>query len=83
VRYRFVVAFPVARSVDLEFTRDGAQTGPAVPETADVTFRCDGETYVLVLYGRLAPEDAISDGRMAFQGDAGLTARFGPMFKGG
>ena len=83
VRYRFVVAFPVARSVDLEFTRDGAQIGPAVPETADVTFRCDGETYVLVLYGRLAPEDAISDGRMAFQGDAGLTARFGPMFKGG
>ena len=83
VRYRFIVTSPVANRVDLLFSRDGGQIGTATAGPADVTFHCDGETYVLVLYGRLTLEEAISDGRLAFQGDAGVAAQFAARFKGG
>ncbi len=50
---------------------------------ADVTFNCDGETYVLVMYGRVSPDAALADGRLTFEGNAVLAARFGQRFKGG
>ncbi len=48
----------------------------------DVTFRCDTETFLLLINGRLAPPPAIADGRLAVEGDSGMAADFGQWFKG-
>jgi hypothetical protein len=50
---------------------------------ADVTFRCDGETFVLLMYGRLRAQEAVSQGRITFEGDAELVAAFNQRFQGG
>ena len=61
----------------------GATVGPAGAETPDVTFLCDGETYVLAMYGRVGIDAAIADGRLRFEGDAVLATGFGRRFVGG
>jgi uncharacterized protein (TIGR03083 family) len=83
VRYRFNVTTPSSTSVDILIAREGAQVGPGTTDAADVTFTCDGETYVLILYGRLSPDAAITEGRLNFEGDAKVAAEFGARFKGG
>lgn len=53
--------------------RDGHLTtgvGPA-PDGADVTLRSDVETFVGVLLGRIAPDDALASGAASVDGDAG------------
>lgn len=82
IRYRFMVTAPTAE-FDIVLAREGAQITPASSEAVDVTFRCDGETYVLVMYGRLTPDSAMADGRLSFEGDPGLGVGFGQRFKGG
>ena len=52
-------------------------------QRSDVTFRCDGETYVMVLYGRLTPDAALASGRLTWEGDEGLALGFGARFQGG
>ncbi len=83
IRYRFSVSSAVSTIVDIVATREGTRLEPADACEADVTFRCDGETYVLVMYGRVSPDAALADGRLTFEGNAGLAARFGQHFKGG
>ena len=83
VRYRFVVAGPIATATDIVLAVEGARVEPAGSDVPDVTFRCDGETYVLVMYGRLKPDAAMADGRLTFEGDAELAAAFGQRFVGG
>jgi predicted lipid carrier protein YhbT len=36
---------------------------------ANVTFRCDAETFVLLAYGRLRPTSAYSKGMLTYEGD--------------
>jgi hypothetical protein len=43
---------------------------------ADVIFRGEAETVVLVLYGRLTLEAAIAVGRLRTEGEPGLVAAF-------
>ena len=50
---------------------------------ADVTVRCDGETFILLMYGRIRAHEAVSQGRMTFEGDAALVAAFNQRFQGG
>jgi hypothetical protein len=50
---------------------------------ADVTFRCDGETFILLMYGRIRAQEAVSQGKMTFEGDAALVAAFTQRFQGG
>ena len=50
---------------------------------ADVTFHCDGETFVLLMYGRLRAQEAVSQGRITFEGDTELAAAFSQRFTGG
>jgi hypothetical protein len=83
VRYRFVVTGPVAVRQDIVLSQEGGRCEPASDHQADVTFRCTTETYVLVTFGRLAVETAIHDGRLAYEGAAGLVAAFGQAFVGG
>ena len=83
VRYRFVVAGPIATARDIVLAAEGARVEPAGSDVPDVTFRCDGETYVLVMYGRLKSESAMEDGRLTFEGNAELASGFGQRFVGG
>jgi pimeloyl-ACP methyl ester carboxylesterase len=61
----------------------GGRWEPASDMPTDVTFRCAAETYVLVMFGRLAMEAALRDGRLSFDGDPDLVAVFGRSFVGG
>ena len=88
LRYRFQITHPERRALDLVLSDDVAQItddrcdGPS--ESADVTFECDGETCVLVMYGRLAPSAAVGVGRLSVvAGDTYLAATFGDRFVGG
>ena len=83
IRYRFEVMGPFEAAYDVVMAAQGTHVEPASGGAADVTFRCDGETYVLVTYGRLSPEDAMARGRLTFQGDSELAGSFGRRFKGG
>ena len=83
IRYRFEVMEPFETAYDVVMAAQGTHVEPSGKQRADVTFRCDGETYVLVMYGRLSPEDATAQGRLTFQGDSELSGSFGRRFKGG
>ena len=50
---------------------------------ADVTVRCDGETFILLMYGRIRAQEAVSQGRITFEGDTALAAAFSQRFQGG
>jgi hypothetical protein len=56
------------------------ETAPQVPPT--VMSRCDTETYVLLIYGRLRITAAIADSRLEVQGDPESATRFGQWFQG-
>ena len=87
LRYRFRITPPGERVFDLVLSDAVAQVvhhpgGP--PEgPPHVTWECDGETCVLVIYGRLTPHDAVAAGRLTATGDACLAAAFGELFVGG
>ena len=83
IRYRFEVMEPFETAYDVVMAAQGTHVEPSGKQGADVTFRCDGETYVLVMYGRLSPEDATAQDRLTFQGDSELAGSFGRRFKGG
>jgi len=82
VRYRFDVSKPVPISVEIAMSGDKVRLEDAGKGDPDVTFRCDTETFLLLLNGRLAPSPAIAAGRLAVEGDSGLAADFGQWFKG-
>lgn len=83
LRFRFELTEPVA-AYDLLFSREGAALERAATEQpAAVTFRCNGETYVMVMYGRLEPAAALAAGQLTYRGDAALAESFGGRFVGG
>ena len=89
LRYRFSIDRPESRVIDLVLSDGDAEIieptddgGPV--NQADVTFECDGETCVLILYGRLTPHDAMAARRLSVaDGEAYLAATFGDRFVGG
>ena len=82
VRYRFEVAEPVPIKVDIALEGDKFGLEDSGDGPANVTFRCDTETFALLIYGRLTPAAAISGGRLAVEGDGELAAQFNQWFKG-
>ena len=75
-RYRWEVAQVAPRRYDI-VGEDGAyRIMPASEAVADVTFRGDTETFVLVLYGRLTLESALATGRLRTEGEPGHVAAF-------
>ena len=48
-----------------------------------MTFQCGGETYVLIMFGRLKIADALSEGSLTFDGNPALAVGFGQRFVGG
>ena len=81
--HRFAVEGPAATRKDIIIAAGGALVQPAGDNEPDVTFHCDGETYVLVMYGRLKIAGALADGRLTFDGNPGLAVGFGRRFVGG
>ena len=84
--FRFAIDAPVAVEYDLILSAEGAalrQARNEGSEDADVTFRCDGETYVMVMYGRTTPGRAMASGLLTWEGDEALALGFGERFKGG
>lgn len=89
LRYRFIIERPERRVIDLVLS-DGdaviieAHDAGIHAEPADVTFECDGETCVLILYGRLTPNGAVSARRLSVAaGDPYVASTFGDRFVGG
>ena len=82
VRYRFAVTGAVPSRVDIVVEGDHAAIAEAGDTAASVTFHCDPETYVLVMYGRLSLEAARAMGRLRVEGDQALVGALGQWFKG-
>jgi uncharacterized protein (TIGR03083 family) len=83
IRHRFLLAAPVETSTDIVIDRDGGHIESGSQAEADVILRCDPETYVLVIFGRLTLAEAMAAGRVVTAGDQGLAMAFGQSFRGG
>jgi uncharacterized protein (TIGR03083 family) len=83
LRYRFEVTDVPGYRTDVVLTDAPPYTEAVGNAPADVTFRCDGETYVLLMYGRMRAQEAVLQGKMIFEGDAALVAAFNQRFQGG
>lgn len=81
--HRFVLDVPAGARRDIIITADGAQVQSAGNHEPDVTFQCGGETYVLIMFGRLKIADALSEGSLTFDGNPALAVGFGQRFVGG
>jgi hypothetical protein len=77
VRYRFELTGKVPDWHDIVVEGGKARMAPAGTAPANVTFRCDTETFVLLVYGRTTLDRAMADGRIAVEGDRKLAAQFG------
>jgi uncharacterized protein (TIGR03083 family) len=82
VRYRFEVTEPVPYQSNLIVTDDAVQQEVRVDGPADVVFGCDTETFVLLVYGRLALDRALQDGRITAAGEGTRAGAFAQWFKG-
>jgi uncharacterized protein (TIGR03083 family) len=82
VRYRFLVTGPGPQQPDLVVEGNTMRMEDAGEARPNVTFRCDTETYVLLVYGRLNLDTAIASGRLAVDGDRELAKRFTQWFRG-
>ncbi len=82
VRYRFNVSDPEDLQADIVVEGDRVRLEAAAAGSADVTCRCDTETFLLLAYGRLSSRDAIDSGRLVAEGDPARIAQFSEWFKG-
>ena len=81
VRYRFQLDDTATESYDLLIGGGELTFGPSDDASADVTFRCDTNTYLLFAMGRLPFERSVRRGRLSFDGDEGLASRFVDRFR--
>ena len=64
-------------TADITVKGTAARLEDSTEGPADVIFCCDAETFLLLMYGRLAPAAAISNGRLAVEPDNELAVQFG------
>lgn len=82
IRYRFDVSGPAPVRQDVLVSQDGFQREPATDRDADVTFRCTTGDYLLLVYGRLPLDQAVSTGRLAITGNHQQASLFTTLFQG-
>jgi len=82
VRYRFEVTGPVAYQIHLVVADGAVQQEVEADTPADVLFRCDTETFVLLVYGRLTLDRAFQDRRITARGERGQADAFAQWFQG-
>ena len=62
---------------------DQARMAPTTDTTpANVTFRCDGETFALIMCGRIGFDAALGDKRIIPTGDMAVAQAFKQWFQG-
>jgi len=81
-RYRFAVTECGAAARDLVVAGGTLRLKAAGSTRADVTVTCDPETFLLLMWGRLAWETAVADGHISIAGDHRLAADFGRWYRG-
>lgn len=77
VRYRFELTGTVPGGYDIVAGGGKARMEPATASPAEVKFRCDTETFVLLAYGRTNVKSEAAARRLFIDGDRGLAAKFG------
>jgi uncharacterized protein (TIGR03083 family) len=82
VRYRVELTGPVSLQIDLVVDGDQVRVETAAETPAEVIMRCDAETFVLLVYGRLPLASALDSGRLIAAGDADHTAALASWFRG-
>jgi uncharacterized protein (TIGR03083 family) len=82
IRYRFHLTGPGASNSDIVVKGDTVRMGPAGADTANVTFRCNTETFVLIMLGRLTLPDALAQNRLVAAGEAERVDAFAQWFRG-
>jgi uncharacterized protein (TIGR03083 family) len=82
VRYRFAIGGPGPARPDLVIDGQGMRMEDAGTARPDVTFGCDTESYILLVYGRLDLGAAMASGRVRVEGDRALAIAFGERFRG-
>ena len=82
VRYRFAVTGIGPSTHDIVVEEGKGRIEPAGAGAAEVTFRCDRDTFVLMMYKRLTLDEAIAAGRLSAEGDSGLISDFDRWSKG-
>ncbi len=76
LRYRFDVSGPVPFHRNIVFEEGRLQSEPVGDDTPDMTFRCDSETFVLLMWGRLSYVESTVNGRLVADGQPALVAEF-------
>jgi len=84
VRFRFTVSGVTAPGTDFVIaTRDEQYMEVAGAAPAQVTFRCDAQTFVLLAYGRLRPPAAFAAGTLTYEGSQAWAEMFMHSYIGG
>jgi uncharacterized protein (TIGR03083 family) len=81
-KYRFEVTGAAGRRQDVIVQGDEFQVGAMGDSEPDVVVRCDGEAYLLFMYGRLSASNGAASGRLAVDGGLAMLGRFEEWFKG-
>ena len=76
VRYRFELTGAVPSRHDIVVEDGKARMRPAETASPDVTFRCDTEDFVLLVYERITLAFALADGRIVVEGNRKLADQF-------
>jgi hypothetical protein len=76
VRYRFELTGAVPSTHDLIVEHSTVRMEPAGAAPSHVTFRCETERFVLLMYRRLTLEPMMAAGQLVVEGDHGLTTAF-------
>ena len=76
VRYRFAVRGAVPGTYDFVVEEAQVRLEPAGATMANLTFRCETDTFVLMMYKRLSLQKATAAGRVSADGESGLIADF-------
>lgn len=82
VRYRFDVSSPVPVQEDVIVNRESFSIQPVSHAAANVTFRSNTGNYILLIYGRLTPQEGVATGRLTIEGSQKEADNFAAWFKG-
>ena len=82
VRFRFDVTGAQRVNQDLVVNGQEFEIQDTVSGQADVTFRCDTSTYILLIFGRIGVDEGVSSGRLTIDGSMERAAEFTTWFQG-
>ena len=83
IRYRFNLVDIPGNTQDVIVTSGGGHLEEGSTESSRTCFNCSAESYVLIMYGRLKIEDALSLGLLRCEQGYELAIEFGNRFIGG